>query len=607
MGAIANVTLRGSTYHFRRVVPAELRRVIRRRELTLSLRTSDLRTAKLQASRLYVASERIFAAANVRPMLSDTELARLVQDFYATILKRENDVRLASGYMTDEVRARRQTYYAEVATRSQDALACNRLDEAAFITEALLRKHGRKPSELGPGEFAQAKQAMLRAGIDVANSLKARYEGDFNHKPADDLLTMTMATMEPGPLEPRDAPLTNTPAAEEGTASEQNRRPDANLSAIAPIFCDEQVSIRAWERQTAAQAGATFRLFVAVCGDRPIAAYSRRDVGDFRQLIQRLPFNYSKAANYRNMTPSEIVALFEAEGSRSTSPAMAQKTVKRHFSAMSALWASALPRGDVSENIFTGFRFANSKKAVDQREMWSRDDLRRLFSSPVWTGSASQSRRSAPGPHVIKDPKFWLPLIAVFSGMRQEEICQLQVEDIRTDGQITFFDINDRAPRMLKNANAVRQVPIHQELIRLGLLTFVEDLRGSQRQIFAELKGGGADGRLGHAYTKWFTRYRRDIGLYRPGLDFHSLRHSATTWMHQADVARAVIDHVTGHATPGETSRYTKKSMLTQLASAIERIDIGVDLSALHVAAMPVMKSVAPEDVGPAPCSGKTR
>lgn len=157
--------------------------------------------------------------------------------------------------------------------------------------------------------------------------------------------------------------------------------------------------------------------------------------------------------------------------------------------------------------------------------------------------------------------------------------CQLHVEDIRQDEEIWFIDINDRPPRKLKNATAVRRVPIHSELIRLGFLAHVDKHRRiRQQRVFPGLEPGGADARLGHAFTKWFTRYRRDVGVYRIGLDFHSFRHTATTLMHQADVAPAVIDHVTGHATPGETARYTKRSSLVQLQEAIEAIAIGIEL-----------------------------
>jgi hypothetical protein len=55
-----------------------------------------------------------------------------------------------------------------------------------------------------------------------------------------------------------------------------------------------------------------------------------------------------------------------------------------------------------------------------------------------------------------------------------------------------------------------------------------------------------------------------------------------TTLMHQACVAMAVIDHVTGHTTPGETARYTHCSTLAELKAAIETIAIDSDLSCLH-------------------------
>jgi integrase len=94
--------------------------------------------------------------------------------------------------------------------------------------------------------------------------------------------------------------------------------------------------------------------------------------------------------------------------------------------------------------------------------------------------------------------------------------------------------------------------------------------------VFPNLKPGGADGRLGHNYTKWFTRYRRDVGLYEPGKDFHALRHSATTFLHQGGAEDSVIDRLTGHTTPGETARYTKGSSIVQLQAAIDAIDLGL-------------------------------
>lgn len=578
MSAIPNVVRRGGRFHFRRVVPAALRQRLGRRELVRSLQTSDARAARLRGSQLYVTSEHLFAAAHPSAMLSDYQLTRLVQDFYETILKGENDLRLRFGFIGEEVRAQRQAYYSDVATRTRDALACNRLDEAEWLTRAMLNKQGVSRETLDLRDLAKAKQAVLRAGIDVAEALQSRYAGDFNHEPKDKLLRARVEEVVPAITERGSS---GSASAEPAVHEQEPTGP--LLSDAGPKFKDRQLKTKAWDAQTAAQAGATYRLMIDVCGNRPLGAYTRKDVARFRELVEQLPGDYSKAPRYRGLSVEQIVSARDAEPATTRSKVIAQTTVKRHFSVLSKLWANAQPRGDVAENIFSGFQFAGAKKASEQRDMWQRHELAKFFNTPIWIGSKSAVRRSTLGKQIIRDEKFWLPLIAVFSGLRQEEICQLRIEDVRQEDGIWFFDINERAPRKLKNSNAVRKVPLHQELIRLGLLDRVAQIKSAGHdRLFPDLEPGGADGRLGHAFTKWFTRYRRDVGLYRPGLDFHSFRHSATTFMHQAGVQDSVIDRVTGHATPGETARYTKDTKIEQLNEAINAIDIDVDLSRLR-------------------------
>jgi hypothetical protein len=69
--SIANVVLRGRIFHFRRRVPDGLRPRLRLDELVRSLATSEMRTAKLRACQLYLASESLFSAFRATPMLAD--------------------------------------------------------------------------------------------------------------------------------------------------------------------------------------------------------------------------------------------------------------------------------------------------------------------------------------------------------------------------------------------------------------------------------------------------------------------------------------------------------------------------------------------------------
>lgn len=309
MRSIANVVLRRRVFHFRRRVPDGLRPRLRLDELVRSLATADPRTAKLRAYRLYLASESLFAALRASPMLTDDQLAHLVQEFYGLILDREGRGRLTHGAVTDEVRRQRLVQYETMAERNRDALACNRLEEAGFVTSHMLGRQGIAGGDLDPIELARARQAVLRAGIDVAEALKARYAGDFNYEPRDRLLKIQLAT--------RDAAANKTssgaaPATRRDKPEPTPPQPSELMSAVSAAFRGTQIATETWDKQTAAQAAATFRLFVDVCGDRPLADYSRKDAGHFRDRVQRLPNDYGKHPRYRLLTVDAILSLHEA-------------------------------------------------------------------------------------------------------------------------------------------------------------------------------------------------------------------------------------------------------------------------------------------------------
>lgn len=564
---LRNIVQRNRIFHFRRAVPHELRKRFKRSELTCSLRTSELRVAELRSRQLYVASESLFEESRHNPMLSDDQLAAIVQDFYGHVLGEENKLRLRLGRIPEEVRASRAEHFGQIAAQARADLGANEFGSVSFITQAMMRKH-KLEGQLDETQTRQLAQSLMRGGIDLADAVQARYAGDFNFEPRDKLLARKVeAVFNPAPA----------PAPKETAAADKQPL----FSVVAAAFVAKQKQLHRWENQTASQNEKSYELFKAICGDRPLNTYQRKDAARFKDQLERLPAEYGKAAIYAGKSPEEILEIDAANGGEADR--LSIRTVKRHISALSSLWDESIPQGVAADKIFAGFKFPSQQRAQDQRPMWRRSDLAKLFKTPVWRGCKSEGRRSTAGSLIIRDEKFWLPLIAVFSGARQEEICQLHVEDIRQEQGIWLFDINMKPPRKLKNKSAVRLVPIHPELIRLGLLGYVDRQRDAgQARIFPNLHPGGADGRLGHGFTKWFTRYRRDVEVYEQGRDFHSFRHSATTFLHQGGVADSVVDRLTGHTTPGETARYTKETDLAQLKAAIDKIDIEVDFKVLY-------------------------
>src|SRR5688572_12573985 len=87
---------RSGVYRFRRAVPDELRDIIGKREIKISLRTTDFAVAKRRAAAESIKADRLIEEARKRPAeLLSQQQARdanaLVQDELANLLQRPRD------------------------------------------------------------------------------------------------------------------------------------------------------------------------------------------------------------------------------------------------------------------------------------------------------------------------------------------------------------------------------------------------------------------------------------------------------------------------------------------------------------------------------------
>ncbi|WP_156653235.1 hypothetical protein [Methylobacterium sp. Leaf111] len=97
----------------------------------------------------------------------------------------------------------------------------------------MLKKQGIICADLAPDDWQRARQAVIRAGIDLAEALQARYAGDFNHEPKDKLLHETLT---PSHAEQASPPsITSAPPVpmSQATIPKPHRATAALLSTIA--------------------------------------------------------------------------------------------------------------------------------------------------------------------------------------------------------------------------------------------------------------------------------------------------------------------------------------------------------------------------------------
>jgi integrase len=135
---------------------------------------------------------------------------------------------------------------------------------------------------------------------------------------------------------------------------------------------------------------------------------------------------------------------------------------------------------------------------------------------------------------MLRDERFYVPLIAAYSGMRLEEICQPRSEDTGVAEDVPCIFVRAGEGRRIKTANAHRAVPIHPVLVDAGLLEHRDRMAGdASGLLFSEL-GFTRDGqpspldpreRHGGAISTWFGHYCTRVGLSDLALVFHSFRH----------------------------------------------------------------------------------
>lgn len=257
----------------------------------------------------------------------------------------------------------------------------------------------------------------------------------------------------------------------------------------------------------------------------------------------------------------------------------APKTVQRHLNHLHAAFQIAADSERVAFNPVTGVRPTQSKKRKEKSRLpFTNDELNKIFYSKVFT---KQVRPKGGG----GEAAYWLPLLALWTGARLEELAQLEPSDVREEREQGFYlDINDEGDeKRLKNRASLRRVPLHKELERLGFVEYVRSQkRSKKRYLFPDLRPDVKGNRSGN-FSKWWARYLTFLGVTDSRKVFHSFRHGFV------DACREVMnpelrDAIVGHANRSIAEQYgTGRYPLPPLFEAVNRVNYrGLSLAPLR-------------------------
>ncbi|BBF92075.1 site-specific integrase [Blastochloris tepida] len=331
--------------------------------------------------------------------------------------------------------------------------------------------------------------------------------------------------------------------------------------------------------RTVQEADHAVRRFVELHGDLRVREITRKHAREFRDTMMKLP---TRLPGYLKQLPlPELLAQPAVE--KLSKPNVA--TINKAMGLLAAVLNDAARDHDFRSdpagwsNPFEGLRLPLSRKAANGRRPFTTDELKTIFADPEIIGGAR------PDSGGRGNSARWLPLLALFTGARREELAQLKTHDVKLDDVsgrwfLNITNLDDE--QSLKTDGSVRVVPIHPELIACGFLDYAnERQRKDPRGWLFPLLTPNSAGLRGDKWGKWFGRKLDALGLNDPRLVFHSFRHLFLDRCRDCDVPREIAFAFTGHVA-GQVvgDRYGRGFSIERLSREMDKIGFpGLDLS----------------------------
>jgi len=576
-------------YYFRRAVPDDIKAILGKTMVKQSLRTKDVADAKRRAHPIAIQSDADFQSARdkrsapPRTELSQAEREHLVaaylhqrlaedeaqrvqgskedDDLYKSI-KAQVEVHGGAGSFTDEeatasIGLSKRAYHKvaeavdSVLPWLREKLARGDTSIVEFDVDEFLSMHAINLDRASP-DYRRLCYEFLKAAVQANEAIAKRHEGHVIETP---------------PAPPQLAAIRTLQVKRDG------------LDLLTTF--NKWLAERNPARKTVLDFGTAIRRFAELHGNPAVHEITKAHVRAYKEALQKLPS--ARSGDMQQMTLPELLEYLErhpVEG-----PRLSAGSINKAITALQTVFQWAEDQGYLEDypnwsNPAARMKMRDPTKDDDNRLPYDAKDLATIFGSAVFREGA---RPQAGGGEAAK----WLPLIALFTGARLEEIGQALTSDVKREEAIDYLDINilDRgAGKRVKNRSSRRKLPLHPELIRCGLLDYVEERRqAGDERLFPALRGSYS-GQLTGNWSKWWSRYTDGLGIRDKRKVFHSFRHAFKDATRSARIEEEVHDALTGHTSASVGRKYGSGVPLEVLAEAVAKVSYkGLNLSHLHV------------------------
>lgn len=412
---------------------------------------------------------------------------------------------------------------------------------------------------------------------------------------------------------PSTCSATTTPAASPSISTNATTSEFLIQRFIAEHSTPQLGSARAaWKADEATRNTQKLRCFHELMGNPALSLLSKVDtaeslIREYQRKLVQMPtgpsLRLARAAT-QDAAAGELIKWAAANKAKR----MSAKTAMDYLSKLSECLNWGVDRGYISRNPVKTIVSAIPRSTSDslrpnqQRPSLTSEDLKQVFGA-VWfaTGRAKRTGRGRPTLH-FRPFYYWIPLLAIHTGGRANELAQLYLDDVKTSEQgVPYIKFQVTRPdqlvvdeddeldpegsgspgrratspdKSLKTVNSNREVPLHSVLLDAGFMRYVDRLRSEGYvRLFPELRFDATKG-YGLEARKWFNErfLGKELDLVRDGTKtLHSLRHNFATALNDQTPRSRMKSQLLGHtrgATLGDV-RYTDDMAVDALVHII--------------------------------------
>lgn len=426
------LTRRDGVYYARIDVPQDLVTILKTRTKKRSLKTKDKAEARRLVWSVISAWQREFDDVRARRSLVDADRQFAVWEHYTATLDRDEAERAATPGQADLDRIK-----ADLLSRIEKGEITG-TSSLSTIDATLELKHAQNVATFS-ATARRAKLAELKRHLSVGETVLIAHEVDdflkgnglYVDRSTPDWISLArhMMRAEIEALErslerdlgdftgqPRD-PLVKPPTRERRGSGEVAAPGESIAEAVAAFRKENPRNV---SKSRIEEACRDISIFIDTVGPGfPVANISKKQVREWKALLMEYPVRATEVTEFRGMTMAQTV---EANREKKR-PVLSDRTVNRYLSSLSAFCSWAEANGFITINPCSGMALPKERRT--KTLPFSTDHLNLLFKSPLFTGALSDREWrniAKPGSILIRDHRFWVPLIMLFSGARPGEI-----------------------------------------------------------------------------------------------------------------------------------------------------------------------------------------